>query len=184
MGWCPYVVESIPAGTEETIQVFVINALGIRWQHQYRNDIIHSKWMDNDPVHIPWRVIAGNRGLQGWNLREIQRQLNPLHNNMPYELAMENRRNNRMDPVTLPPIHPETYAEIRMDTHGHTNVFVYFGDTRERVTIDIDVIFLNTDIGFEIQAILRRSQQQGRPLIVPDPDQDLEGDMNAWGNMA
>ena len=62
-------------------------------------------------------------------------------------------------------------------------MFVYFGDTKERVTIDIDVIFLNTDIGFEIQAILRRSQQQGRPIIVSDPDQDLEGEMNAWGNM-
>ena len=181
MGWCPYVVESIPAGTEETIQVFVINALGIRWRHQYRNDIINSQWLDNDPVHIPWRVIAGNKPLQGWTLRDLEHQLHPLHHNLPFEVAMENRRRNRMDVVTLPPIHPETYAEIRMTPHGHSTVFVYFGDTGERVLIDIDVIFLNTDIGFEIQAILRKSQHQGRPIFVPDPDPDQN---DPWSDLS
>ena len=63
------------------------------------------------------------------------------------------------------------------------NVFVCFGNTGERVTIDIDILFLPSDIGFEIQAILRRSQQQGNPIIVPDPDQDPLGH-NPWGRMA
>ena len=102
---------------------------------------------------------------------------------MPYELAREHRRNTRMGDLTLPPEHPGTYAEIRMDINGQSTVYVYFGDTNERVTIDIDVLFLNTDIGYRIQAIIRHSQQQGRPIIVPDPDQDIEGQMNAWSGV-
>ena len=182
---CPYIVESIPAENgQSTTQVFVIRALGIRWRHTYRNVLLGSEWMDLDPKHIPWEVIAGNKPLQGWTLREINRQLNPRNKAMPYEVAREYRqRNTRMGDITLPPEHPRTYAEIQMDINGHFHVFVYFGDTNERVTIDIDVLFLNTDIGYRIQAIIRHSQRRGRPLIVADPNENIDGQMDAWSGV-
>ena len=179
VGRCPYVVESIPDGPDETIQRYVIRALGIRWQHKYKNDIFDSKWMDIDPLHIPWRVIAGNKCLQGWTMHDIKRQLDPLHPILPYEMAMEDRKRARLAAVTLPPIDPGTYAEIRMTTNGQTTVFVYFGHTGERVIIDIDIIFLQSDIGFLIQAILRRCQQQGRQIFVRDPDESHD----PWGEL-
>ena len=182
---CPYIVESIPVENgQSTLYVFVIRALGIRWQQTYRNSLVGSEWLDLDPKHIPWRVIAGNRGLQGWNLRDINRQLNPRNRAFPFEVAGDYHRGHPgSGDIALPIEHPRTYAEIRQDINGHFHVYVYFGDTNEKVTIDIDVLFLNTDIGYRIQAIVRHSQRRGQPLIVEDPDENIDGQMNAWSGV-
>ena len=181
---CPYVVESFPAENgRSTTMVFAIQALGIRWRHTYRNILLGSEWMDLDPKHIPWQVIAGNKPLQGFTLSEINHQINPPNKAMPYDVARRKRRNTRMGDLTLPPEDPGTYAEIRIDINGNSRVYVFFGDTNEQVTIDIDVLFLDTDIGYRIQAIIRHSQRRGQPLIVPEPDEDIDDQMDAWSNM-
>ena len=182
---CPYIVESIPVENgQSTLQVFVIRALGIRWQQTYRTSLLGSEWIEIDPKHIPWRIIAGNKGLQGWTLRDINRQLNPRNRAMPFEVAGDwHRGHPGSGDIALPIEHPRTYAEIRQDINGNFHVYVHFGDTNENVTIDIDVLFLNTDIGYRIQAIVRHSQRRGQPLIVEDPDEDIEGATNAWSGL-
>ena len=129
-------------------------------------------WMDIDPIHIPWRVIAGDRTPQHWTMSDIEKQMNPLRPILPFELATADREKNRLGTVTVGPIHYETYAQIRTTSNGLSTVFVHFGDTGENVILDTDILFLWSAEAFLIQAILRRSQRQERKIFVKDPEED------------
>ena len=103
---------------------------------------------------------------------DIKKQMDPLRPILPFELAMDDRKKNRLGTVTVGPIDPQTYAEIRTSSNGISTVFVHFADTGENIILDIDIIFLWSAEAFLIQAILRRCQRQERQIFVRDPEED------------
>ena len=69
--------------------------------------------------------------------------------------------------------HHETRAEVREGPNG-PYVYIHFGGTNENVTIDIDVLFLHSNMGYRIQQIVRATQ-----LREIEEDEDD----NPWGNL-
>ena len=162
------------------MQIYRIQALDFEWQETVRADSLDSEWMEVDPKHIPWRMIEDMKPLQGWTLDAINRVLNPRKRNMPFERAEAwHKTRPKSGDIYRVEEHPDTYAEVRQGINGHYHVYVHFGGTNENVTIDIDVMFLQTNMGHRIQQIVRRSQRRGVPVIVEDPDED-DDEPNVW----
>ena len=76
---------------------------------------------------------------------------------MPFEEAERRALAGEWGSVYTVDEHPDTYGEILTGPRG-PYVYIYFANTGERVTFDIDILFLNTNIAHRIQRIVRTTQ--------------------------
>ena len=135
----------------------------------------HPEWLEIDVKHVPWRVIEEVVPQQTWKRRDIDRMLNPHRRCMPFEEAQRwHQKRKGSGKVYSVKEHRETYAEVREGPNGQFHVYIHFGGTNENVTIDIDVLFLHSNMAYRIQQIVRATQLRE----IEEDDDD-----NPWGNL-